>query len=40
MRILLVVFFTFLGVNLLIDVLDSDITQKIQERNQTLEQLQ
>tara|TARA_B100001142_G_scaffold316857_1_gene357103 strand:+ start:1085 stop:1207 length:123 start_codon:yes stop_codon:yes gene_type:complete len=40
MRILLVVFFTFLGVNLLVDVLDSDITQKIQERNQTLEQLQ
>jgi len=39
MRILLLIFFTFLGANLLVNVLDSDPIQKIQERNQAIEAL-
>jgi len=39
MRFYLLAFFTFLGVNLLVVVLNSNITEKIQERNQTIERL-
>jgi len=39
MRILLLAFFTILGAHLVITVLNSDMTQKIQERNHAIEAL-
>lgn len=37
MRICLLVLFTILGVNLLVDLLDSNMMEMIQERNESLE---
>lgn len=39
MRLILLSFFTILGANLMISMLNSDMTQKIQERNAALERL-
>jgi hypothetical protein len=39
MRIVIVVAFTILGANLLIDLLDSDMVNIIEERNQSIEKL-
>lgn len=39
MRICLLVIFTILGANLMVSMLNSDMTQKIQERNEALERL-
>ena len=39
MRIILLGFFTVLGVNVFITVMNSDMTVKLQERNEALERL-
>ena len=39
MRIVIVVAFTILGANLMIDLLDSDMVNIIEERNQSIEKL-
>jgi len=39
MRIILLGFFTVLGVNVFITVMNSDMTIKLQERNAAIEQL-
>ena len=39
MRLILLFLFTILGANLMISMLNSDMTQKIQERNEALERL-
>jgi len=39
MRFILLGFFTVLGVNMFISVMNSDIDNKLQERNATLERL-
>ena len=39
MRLILLFLFTILGANLMISMLNSDMTQKIQERNEVLERL-
>ena len=39
MRIVILVAFTILGANLLVDLLDSDMMNIIEERNQSIEKL-
>ena len=39
MRIVILLAFTILGANLLIDLLDSDMMNIIEERNQSIEKL-
>jgi hypothetical protein len=39
MRIVILVAFTILGVNLMIDLLDSNMVNLIEERNQSIEKL-
>ncbi len=39
MRIILLGFFTVLGVNVFVTVMNSDMTVKLQERNEALERL-
>ena len=39
MRIILLGFFTLMGVNLLVTVMNSDMTVKMGERNEALERL-
>ena len=39
MRIVIVVAFTILGANLMIDLLDSNMVNIIEERNQSIEKL-
>ena len=39
MRIILLGFFTLMGVNLFVTVMNSEMTSKIQERNEVLERL-
>ena len=39
MRIILLGFFTLMGVNLFVTVMNSDMTVKLQERNEALERL-
>ena len=39
MRIVILVAFTILGANLLIDLLDSNMVKIIEERNQSIEKL-
>ena len=39
MRIVMLLAFTILGANLLIDLLDSDMMKIIEERNQSIEKL-
>ena len=39
MRIVILVAFTILGANLLIDLLDSNMVNLIEERNQSIEKL-
>ena len=39
MRIVIVVAFTILGANLMIDLLDSNMVNLIEERNQSIEKL-
>ncbi len=39
MRIILLGFFTVIGVNMFITVMNSDMTVKLQERNEALERL-
>ena len=39
MRIILLGFFTLMGVNMFVTVMNSEMTSKIQERNEVLERL-
>ena len=39
MRIILLGFFTLIGVNLLVTVMNSDMANKMEERNAAIEQL-
>ena len=39
MRIILLGFFTLMGVNLFVTVMNSEMTSKMQERNEALERL-
>lgn len=39
MRIVILLAFTILGANLLVDLLDSDMMNLIEERNQSIEKL-
>ena len=39
MRIIILLAFTILGANLLVDLLDSDMMNLIEERNQSIEKL-
>ena len=39
MRIILLGFFTLMGVNLFVTVMNSEMTSKMQERNEVLERL-
>ena len=39
MRIILLGFFTVIGVNMFITVMNSEMTSKLQERNEAIEQL-
>ena len=39
MRIILLRFFTLIGVNLLVTVMNSDMANKMEERNEAIEQL-